>query len=163
MKTSQCPPPALGPEPWQADVLQSQLWPLCCPVRWSECAPLPTGHWAEAEGAPQALAGATLQREAKAFPTDEQRGCLKGGGHKPGKEGTGSFLVTSETQRANIPAPCSSSALTPPHPAQAPGSTPANPALPFGVRRKNLEPKGVMTASSGVRWVQGHEAAITEG
>lgn len=60
--------------------------------------PFPTGHWAEAEGAQQAVAGAALQREAKAFPTDEQRGCLKGRGHKPGKEGTGSFLVTGETQ-----------------------------------------------------------------
>jgi len=125
--------------------------------------PFPAGHWAEAEGAQQAMAGAALQREAKAFPTDEQRGRLKGGGHKPGKEGTGSFLVTCETQQANTPAPCSSSALVPSHLAQTPGSKPANPSLPFGVRRKNLEPKGVATASSGTWWVQGHEAAITEG
>lgn len=58
--------------------------------------PFPIRHWAEAEEAQQAVAGAALQREAKAFPTDEQRGCLKGRAHKPGEEGTGSFLVTSE-------------------------------------------------------------------
>lgn len=123
--------------------------------------PFPTGHWAEAEGAQQAVAGAALQREAKAFPTDEQRGCLKGRGHKPGKEGTGSFLVTGETQQAHPPAP--HSALVPPYLAQTPASKPAKPSLPFGVRRKNLEPKGVATASSGTWWVQGHEAAITGG
>lgn len=67
--------------------------------------PFPAGHWAEAEGAQWAVAGAALQRQAKAFPTGEQRGYLKGGGHKSGKEGTGRFSVTSETQQANTPLP----------------------------------------------------------
>lgn len=52
--------------------------------------PSPTKHWTEAGGAQQAVAGIALQRQAKALSTDEQRRCLKGRGHKPGKQGTGS-------------------------------------------------------------------------
>lgn len=125
--------------------------------------PFPTGHWAEAEGAQWAVAGVALQRQAKAFPTGDQRGYLKGGGHKSGKEGTGSFSVTSETQQANTPRPMFLFSHCSVHLAQTTGSKRANPSLPFGVKRKNLEPKGVATASSGTWWAQGQEAAITEG
>lgn len=140
------PNPALAP-----------VWP--CPVVQT-C--FPTGHWAEAEGAQWAVAGVALQRQAKAFPTGDQRGYLKGGGHKSGKEGTGSFSVTSEIQQANIPRPMFIFSHCSVHLAQTTGSKQANPSLPFGVRRKNLEPKGVATASSGTWWTQGQAAAITE-
>ena len=73
-----------GPEPWQENGLQAQLWPQGCP-----------GWWVQMPFSPQPGTG-LRQREPSCrgklrLFRQMNKGCLEDGGHEPGMEGSRSF------------------------------------------------------------------------
>lgn len=94
-----------------------------------KCPPLPVLGWAEA-GPQQAVTGAALQREDKAFQ-QKNKGASRAGVTGLGRREQGA----SERQGDNKPPP--HAGPQPFHPASPdPRSTTAGPTVPFGVRRK---------------------------
>lgn len=96
-----------------------------------KCPPLPILGWAEA-GPQQAVTGAALQREDKAFQ-QKNKGASRAGVTGLGRREQGA----SERQGDNKPPP--HAGPQPFHPASPdPRSTTAGPTVPFGVRRKKI-------------------------
>lgn len=115
------PSPTVGPEPWQEEGLQIQLWPLCCLVRWVQTSFPPQPGMGLRQSEPSRQWQTQLYRGELRLFQRMNKGCLKGGGHEPGETGIGSFRATSETQHVNALTPCLSSALVRPA-TQTPGS-----------------------------------------